>query len=104
MSSEPAKVRLHRPIRAHGEELQELTLREPSGKDLRLCGMPYRVTQGEEVVIDSAVMARLIVSLAAVPMSSVDQLSAADFQEVTGVVMGFFQQAPTAVSAPPTSS
>lgn len=104
MSSDPRKVPLHRPIQAHGEEVRELALREPSGKDLRLCGMPYRVTQGEEVVIDSAVMARLIVSLAAIPMSSVDQLSAGDFQEVTGVVMGFFRPAPPVAPAPLTIS
>lgn len=104
MSSEPTKVMLHRPIRAHGEELRELTLREPTGRDLRICGLPYRVTQNEEVVVDGAVMARLVVNLAAIPMSSVDQLSAPDFQEVTGVVMGFFRPGATAVSAPPASS
>nr|WP_314074885.1 phage tail assembly protein [uncultured Roseococcus sp.] len=104
MSSEPTKVTLHRPIKAHGEELHVLELREPTGRDLRICGLPYRVTQGEEIIVDSAVMARLVVSLASIPMSSVDQLSAPDFQEVTGVVMGFFQQAKPAAPVIPTSS
>lgn len=97
-------VPLSRPIQAHGEEVTALTLREPTGKDLRIHGLPYRATQDGEIVVDAGAMARLMVELAGVPLSSIDRLSAVDFQAVTGAIMGFFQPAPAAGSAALTSS
>lgn len=84
-------VPLSRPIQAHGEELMALTLREPTGKDLRT-GMPYRILADGEMVIDAGVVATLISSLCGIPPSSVDQLSALDFQEATAAVLGFFRK------------
>lgn len=99
MKSE-VKVPLRRPIQAHGEELRELTLREPTGKDLRVMGLPFGFSAGGEVQIDAAATHRAISTLAGIPPSSVDQLSAQDFMGVTGALMGFFGEAPTAGTGP----
>lgn len=90
MNSPDVKVALSRPIQAHGEELRELTMREPTGKDLRIVGLPYTM-KGEDISIDADRIARMAVQLCAIPLSSVDQLSAVDFQAVVTAIMGFFQ-------------
>ena len=84
-------VTLSKPIEAHGETLTELTLREPSGKDIRTFGMPYRVgAEDGSVIIDAAAMHRYIAGLAAVPPSAVDKMSPLDWTAVMAAVLGFF--------------
>ncbi len=84
-------VTLSRPIEAHGESLAELTLREPSGKDIRTFGMPYRIgAEDGSVIIDAAAMHRYIAGLAAVPPSAVDKMPPADWSAAMAAVMGFF--------------
>jgi hypothetical protein len=94
MKSDEVTVPLARPIQAHGEEIRHLTLREPTGKDLRLIGMPFEFTQAGSTRIDAAAMAKAIVHLAGIPLSSYDKLSAADVMAATMAVMGFFGEAP----------
>lgn len=85
------KVSLTRAIQAHGDDnVRELTLREPTGKDLRTLGLPFTISATGQVNPDSAVIARHISALAGIPPSSVDQLSAADFMTCSIAVMGFF--------------
>lgn len=95
MNSE-VRVPLRRAIQAHGEEVRELVLREPTGKDLRTMGLPFGFSASGEVQIDAAATHRAIVVLAGVPSSSVDQLSAGDFMAAVGALMGFFGEAPAA--------
>ena len=84
-------VTLSKPIEAHGETLAELTLREPSGKDIRTFGMPYRIgAEDGSVIIDAAAMHRYIAGLAAVPPSTVDKMPPADWSAAMAAVMGFF--------------
>lgn len=88
-------VTLSKAINAHGEELTELNFREPTVKDIRQIGLPQRLmpsTDGDSVAIDvrADIVAQYIARLAAIPMSSVDQLAIADFNVCMGVVMGFF--------------
>ena len=86
-------LKLSKPIKAHGEDVAELAFREPTGKDLRTCGMPYSMLDRDGavgLVIDAGAVAKLISALAGIPTSSVDQLSARDFQEATNVIVGFF--------------
>lgn len=86
---------LARPVEAHGETVAALTLREPTGKDLRQCGLPYRISmETGEATIDAPAMAKMIAALAAVPPSTVDRLSAEDWQAAMAAVLGFFGQAP----------
>lgn len=84
-------VKLTAPIEAHGDTLSELTLRRPNGKDIRLTGMPFRMSSSDESIItDAAVVHRYIANLAGIPPSAVDKLSPVDFFAAMGAVLGFF--------------
>lgn len=85
-------IKLSKPVKAHGEDVSELTLREPTTKDVRDLGFPYAIDiEGQSrLIFDANVVAKYVVKLAGVPMSSVDQLQLPDFQALQGVVQGFF--------------
>lgn len=91
MKSTPVTIALGSPVQAHGEEIREITLRPPKGKDLRV-GMPYRILADGQMAIDTEICASLISSLGAIPPSSVDQLNALDFQGAVAGVLGFFRE------------
>lgn len=83
-------VPLSRPIQAHGDEITALELREPTGKDIRIIGMPMSIGADESVTMLAAPVARYIATLAQIPASSVDALHPADFMSIATVVLGFF--------------
>jgi hypothetical protein len=88
-------VTLSKPITAHGEETQELDLREPTAKDVMELGYPYLVVQGDDgqgVELRPKVVGRYVVRLAKIPMSSVEQLAIADLSALQATIMGFFGQ------------
>lgn len=82
-------VPLSKPVQAHGQDVSALTLREPTGKDLRTAGLPYKLGADGSIAIDAANMAKMIAQLAAVPPSTVDALAAPDWNAVAMVVLGF---------------
>ena len=87
---QPVPVALLQPIKAHGRDVSELTLRPLTGKDLRICGAPYRIGRaGDEGIVDSQAVSAMISELAGIPISSVDQLSAADWFACWGAIQGF---------------
>lgn len=89
-------LKLTSAIKAHGEDVTELNFREPRGKDIIDCGFPFRsVGVGSEVhrMTDAKCVGAYISVLSNIPPSSVDQLSASDFQEAMLIVLGFL--APT---------
>jgi hypothetical protein len=86
----PATVTLTHPIQAHGEEVRSLTLRDPTGKDIRTLGYPFVITKDGETRPEAAVIAKYIVNLAAIPSSSVDQMSPLDTMAALEAVMSFF--------------
>lgn len=98
------KVKLSKPVSSEGSEIDCLEIREPIGEDVVACGYPFRVYVGsstdvdkadkgeQEVKVDSAVIAKLAARLANVPPSTIKRLTIQDFQEVVGVIMGFFGQ------------
>ena len=61
-------VRLAVPIEAHGETLTELVLREPTGKDIRISGMPFRFHAEDGTIVAGRRRCIAIASLAAVPV------------------------------------
>ena len=90
-----ATIILKTPLVVHGEEVAELTLREPTSEDVMQIGTPTLLipsADGESlgVEIRARVVGQYIMRLAAIPLSSVKALSIADFQQCTRVVMGFF--------------
>ena len=86
----PVTIGLSKPIQAHDKEVSALTLRDLTAKDIRVLGFPFTITKDGAVAPDSAIIARYVVTLAAIPTSSVDQMAPADFMAVTEAVMGFF--------------
>jgi hypothetical protein len=88
--SEPIEHTLAAPIQAHGAEVDVLTLRRPTGKDVRELGFPYKLGGDESVVLSTEVIAKYISRLAAIPMSSVDQLEPSDMNDLGWVIAGFF--------------
>lgn len=90
-------IRLYKAIKAHGDEVEEITLREPTTKDVIELGLPTLIipsADGQSVGIElrQHVIARYISRLAAIPMGSVESLSLADHSQCTAAVMGFFGQ------------
>lgn len=90
-------IKLSKPIKAHGEEVSEITLREPGTQDVIDLGYPTLIIPSGDgkstgVEVRAKVVARYIMKLAAIPLSSVESLSMDDFSRCTAIVMGFFGQ------------
>lgn len=90
-----ALIKLSKAITAHGDEVSEITLREPTTKDIIELGLPTLIIPGDDgqstgVEIRQKVVARYVSRLAAIPMGSVEALSVKDFSLCTAAVMGFF--------------
>ncbi|MDE2440505.1 MAG: phage tail assembly protein [Betaproteobacteria bacterium] len=90
-----AVIPLSKPIKAHGDEVSEISLREPTTKDIIELGLPTLIIPGADgqstgVEIRQPVVARYISRLAAIPMGSVEALAVKDFSLCTAAVMGFF--------------
>ena len=90
-----ALVKLSKPIQAHGEEIAEITLREPTTGDVMEIGLPTLLIPGSDgesvgVEVRTKVIGQYISRLGAIPMPSVKALALADFTRCQGVVMGFF--------------
>lgn len=81
------------PVPAHGETLHVLEFEEPTGKDVRELGYPYQMNQDESIRLLSHIVAKYIVRLARVPLSTVDAMSPADLNAAAWLVAGFFLQA-----------
>ncbi len=95
--SSPATVTLSKPIEAHGEQVSKLEIREPTGRDLRVHGNPFRLVmatkdgQDPYPVFDAAVCAALLSELAGIPPSSVDQMSMIDTMNAQYAIFGFIK-------------
>jgi hypothetical protein len=91
-----ATVSLIQPVEAYGEAQKVLTFREPTGKDIRLCGFPIKFLAGDGPesptysMPDSGVVHALIARLANIPPSAVDSMCLADLVACQTAVMGFF--------------
>lgn len=86
-------VQLAKPVSAHGEDVSQLTLREPTVEDQMDLGQPFLIIVGDGetgVKIQNKVVAAYVVRLAGVPLSTVKKLSIDEFQKCQAVVMGFF--------------
>jgi hypothetical protein len=88
--SAPIEHQLAAPIQAHGAEVDTLTLRRPTGRDVRELGFPYKLGSDESVVLATEVIAKYISRLAGIPLSSVDQMAPSDINDLGWVIAGFF--------------
>jgi hypothetical protein len=96
MNGKPAsvvKIALNKPVIANGEEVMELSFREPTGGDIAMCGNPVTVDFREDppkINTDSKAMTAMLSQLAVVPPSTIKSLSAKDWEAAALVVTGFF--------------
>lgn len=88
-------VPLSQTIKAHGDDVAELTLRAPTTEDIIELGLPTLIIVGADgqstgVEIRQAVVARYVSRLAAIPLGNVKSLAPKDWSLCTAAVMGFF--------------
>lgn len=76
------KITLDYPITVDGAKLNEITLRRPTVKDMRVARIAGKDDAAQEIT--------LIANLAQVPTSAVESLDMADFVKVQRVLQGFF--------------
>ena len=86
------ELELQHPVTAHGETVSVLEFNEPTGKDVRELGYPYQMNQDESIKLQAHIIAKYIVKLANVPLSTVDQMSPGDLNSAGWLVAGFFLQ------------
>lgn len=86
----------------HGQEsLTELTINEPTAKQIREIGIPFRISASagsQDFDFNADRMCRYISKLAAIPPSVVDQICASDFMRIAAVICGFFEKSPDSVN------
>lgn len=88
-------VPLSKAIKAHGDDVAELTLRAPTTEDIIELGLPTLIIIGADgqstgVEIRQAVVARYVSRLAAIPLGNVKSLDPKDWSACQAAVMGFF--------------
>jgi hypothetical protein len=86
---------LVKPIKAHNEDVTEITLREPTGQEILDIGFPYLIVIGEDdntsaMQIQSKTVGKYISKLAGIPPSAVGQMCGADISALMGEVLSFF--------------
>lgn len=89
------KVTLTKPITAHGEEVTELTFREPVPEDLMQIGSPVLMIPSADgdmgIDVRPKIIGLYIARLAGIPPSSVKAMSITDFMVCQGALLPFLQ-------------
>jgi hypothetical protein len=93
-------VTLSRPIKAHGEDITVLTLREPTGDDVERLGLPFSFSaDGKTLRFDMSAVRGYAAALAGIPPSALKDVAPSDWMGIAGVVAGFFGAGSTPVPA-----
>lgn len=98
-------ITLISPIKAHGEEVSEITLRDIATKDIMEVGLPTLMIPSADgksvgVEIRQQVIAQYVIRMAKIPRSSVESLHPADWGKCQEWCMGFFGMSDGEESAP----
>lgn len=87
-------IKLSAPIKAHDEDVTELSLRRPTVQEVRaIKSLPYKIDQNDEISLDMDTCAKYIAVCAGIPASSVNQLDLSDLHTASWVVARFFMKA-----------
>jgi hypothetical protein len=94
----PIKVKLlYRPVRNNkGEEVKQVTLREPRAGDINRYGNPIRVNQEGDVIIDERKMTYIIAALSDILPPFIEQMDTRDWNSVAYRLRRFFLPDPAA--------
>ena len=100
MNNDELTIVLGKPVTAHGEEIDHITLRAPTTADLIELGQPMRLIPGDGMTdpaidVRMNVVANYVARLATIPLSSVKAMSLSDFGKATQAVLGFFGEGST---------
>lgn len=84
-------IKLSVPIRAHDQELTELTLRRPAIHEVKaIKSLPYHFGGTGEIVPDTDIAVRYVALCAGIPPSSVEQIDLFDLNTIIWKVVSFF--------------
>lgn len=86
-------IELTTPVQAHGETLNKITFRRPTGKDIMAIGdsYPIHIDWNTGVVRPNPpAMGQMMSLLAAVPPSTIEKMDAEDWSTCAHALMGFF--------------
>jgi len=83
------RIKLNTPVQFGSETISELTLREPTARDMRGINISFTGDGGGSIRMGD--MLDLAAKLAGQPPSVIDSLSPTDAMEVMGIVGGFMQ-------------
>jgi hypothetical protein len=86
-------IDLETPVMAHGEMIKQLKFRRPTGGDIMALGDAYPIHinwQTGEIRPNPPAMGEMMVTLAAVPPSTIRALDAEDWSTCAHALMGFF--------------
>ncbi len=85
-----ATIPLTKPVKAHGEEITELVLREPTSDDVMELGYPFLIHGGGAIELRPKVVGQYLVRLGGIPLPTVKSLAIPDLQACQAEVLGFF--------------
>lgn len=88
-------VKLSTPIEVAGETISELTMREPTAREMRAIGDPFTPVYGADgstraLNFDNEAVVQYLSKLCTVPPSTVDKLTAKDFLAARSELSRFF--------------
>lgn len=90
----PLVVLLRKPVIANGDEVKELTFREPTAADIERTGNPVNIDMmsGDtpKVTFDAKAMTQMMSLLAAVPPSTIRQMHTRDWNTAAWNLASFF--------------
>lgn len=93
-------LKLQKPIMAHGEQVTQLEIREPTGTEVGDIGFPFLAVVGDDdksaIELRPKVIQKYISVLCAIPLSSAKAVSLPDLLNAQSIIMGFFQEEPEA--------
>lgn len=88
---------LYRPIRNNrGEDIKEVSLREPRAGDINRYGNPIRVNQDGDVIIDERKMTYMIAALSGVLPPFIEEMDPRDWNSCAYRLRRFFLPDPAA--------
>ena len=90
----PLVITLRKPVTANGEEVNELTFREPTAGDIEMVGNPVVLDffQGDtpKATFDTKSMTQMMSRLATVPPSTIRQMHPRDWNTAAWSLASFF--------------
>lgn len=92
--SSPLVVKLRKAVIANGDEVMELSFREPTAGDIERVGNPVNIdflsSEHPKATFDSKMMTQMMATLAGVPPSTIRQMNTRDWNTAAYSLASFF--------------